>query len=99
MPRVMVWAPEVPPGPHPFFVWRKQQDYLAGLEAMATVLPRTQLFPTRHWDTSSSKPGVGGIFSFFGPFKFNVMCPKYVLVLQPVYASHLVRIKELSKLV
>ena len=37
------------------FSRRKQQDYVAGLEAMATVLPPTQLFPVLH-QTLSRRP-------------------------------------------
>jgi len=30
---------------------------------------------TRHQPICGSKPPVGGIFSFFGPFQFHVICP------------------------
>ena len=30
--------------------------------------------PTRHWDTCSSNPGVGGIFSFLWPFSVTPYC-------------------------
>ena len=45
--------------------------------------------PTRHRVTCHSKPGIGGIFSCFGPFLLHAICPK-VLVLKSVLSMYIV---------
>ena len=35
---------------------------------------------TKHRMTRSSKPGVGGIFSFFAPFLFCIICPQSLVL-------------------